>query len=238
MLFVHGLGCSGGFWTDVVELFSDSYTCVVVDLEGFGASPPLTGPRTVAQWAAPLESVLEGFAGPAIVFGHSLGGMVSQELVLAAPGLVRGLVLCNTIPRATDHVRQINGALVEMVRAQGPAGLADAMAAGLFGPVKFDGTARAEAQFLHDCTSTDARSLEYGLKAIMAFDALGRLGQVGVPALVLTGEHEGNLPDQEVLVAALPDATLVSMAGTGHMAPAEDPAGFGVALGPFLDRLG
>ena len=135
-------------------------------------------------------------------------------------------------------MRQINGALVEMVRAQGPAGLADAMAAGLFGPVKFDGTARAEAQFLHDCTSTDARSLEYGLQAIMAFDALGRLGQVGVPALVLTGEHEGNLPDQEVLVAALPDATLVSMAGTGHMAPAEDPAGFGVALGPFLDRLG
>ncbi len=90
---------------------------------------------------------------------------------------------------------------------------------------------------MQDCSSTDAKSLEYGLRGIMAFDALPRLGRVGVPALVLTGEHEGNLPDQEVLAAALPDATLVIMAGTGHMAPAEDPAGFGRALAPFLDRL-
>jgi len=238
MLFVHGLGCSGAFWTDVVPRFADSYTCVAVDLDGFGASPPLPETMSVGDWAGRLEGLLAELAGgPAVVVGHSLGGMVSQELVLAAPDAVRGVALCNTIPRATEHVRQIDQGLVDIVQQAGPAQLAAMMSQGLFGPVAHEGTDRAKAQFLQDCGGTDPRSLVLGLKAIMAFDALDRLGGVRVPALVVTGEFEGNLDDQEVLHAALPDSTLVVMAGTGHMAPAEDPATFAEALTTFLGRL-
>jgi pimeloyl-ACP methyl ester carboxylesterase len=239
LLFVHGLGCSGAFWADVVPRFEDSWTCVAVDLQGFGASPPLGDSMSIAEWASRLEVLLgELAAGPAVVVGHSLGGMVTQELVLAAPGAVRGVALCNTIPRATEHVRQIDQSLFDIVHQDGSAVLAQMMAPGLFGPVTHEGTARARARFLEDCAGTDPRSLELGLKAIMSFDAQDRLGRVQAPALVVTGEHEGNLADQEVLAAALPDATLVVMAGTGHMAPAEDPATFAEALHMFLARLG
>jgi pimeloyl-ACP methyl ester carboxylesterase len=238
LLFVHGLGCSGAFWADVVPRFESSFTCVAVDLQGFGASPPLPDSMSVGDWASGLEGVLEELAaGPAVVVGHSLGGMVTQELVLAAPDAVRGVALCNTIPRATEHVRQIDQGLFDIVHQNGSAVLAEMMSAGLFGPVAHEGTARARARFLEDCAGTDPRSLELGLKAIMAFDALDRLGGVRVPALVVTGEHEGNPADQEELTAALPDATLVVMAGTGHMAPAEDPATFAEALHMFLARL-
>ena len=40
--------------------------------------------------------------GPGVVIGHSLGGMIAQELALLAPSRVRGLVLCNTIPGVTE----------------------------------------------------------------------------------------------------------------------------------------
>ena len=111
------------------------------------------------------------------------------------------------------------------------------MSQGLFGPVAHEGTERAKARFLADCAGTDPRSLVLGLRAIMAFDARDRLGGVRVPALVVAGEFEGNLPDQEILHAALPDSTLLAMAGTGHMAPAEDPATFADALTRFLGQL-
>jgi 3-oxoadipate enol-lactonase len=238
MLFVHGLACSGAFWADVVPRFEGSYSCVAVDLDGFGASPSLPETMSVADWARRLEGLLgELDRGPAVVVGHSLGGMVSQELVLAAPEAVRAVVLCNTIPRATEQVRQIDQGLVDIVQQAGPAELATTMARGLFGPVAHEGTERAKAQFLRDCGGTDPRSIVLGLRAIMAFDALDRLGGVGVPALVVAGEFEGNVPDQEVLDVALPDSSLVVMAGSGHMAPAEDPATFAAALTTFLGRL-
>jgi 3-oxoadipate enol-lactonase len=238
MLFVHGLGCSGAFWTDVVARHEDSSTCVAVDLDGFGASPPLPETMSVGDWAGRLEGLLGELAcGPVVVVGHSLGGMISQELVLAAPDAVRAVVLCNTIPGATAHVRAIDQGLIDIVQQAGPAELAAAMSQGLFGPVTHEGTDRAKARFLQDCGGTDPRSLVLGLRAIMAFDARDRLGGVGVPALVVTGEFEGNLADQQVLDAALPDSTLVVMAGTGHMAPAEDPATFADALTTFLGQL-
>lgn len=239
LLFVHGLGCSGAFWADVVARFEDAWTCVAVDLQGFGASPPLPDSISIADWASRLQGLLDELApGPAVVVGHSLGGMVTQELVLAAPEAVRGVALCNTIPRATEHVRQFDQALYDIVHEKGSAVLAETMSGGLFGPVTHEGTDRARARFLEDCAGTDPRSLELGLRAIMAFDAQDRLGGVQAPALVVTGEFEGNMADQEVLAAALPDATLVVMAGTGHMAPAEDPATFAEALHMFLARLG
>jgi pimeloyl-ACP methyl ester carboxylesterase len=239
LLFVHGLGCSGAFWADVVVRFEGSFTCVAVDLQGFGESPALGDSMSIADWASRLEGLLDGLAaGPAVVIGHSLGGMVTQELALAAPYAVRGVGLCNTIPRATEQVRQIDQSLLDIVHKDGSAVLAEMMAAGLFGPVTHEGTARARARFLEDCSGTDPRSLELGLRAIMAFDALDRLGGVQIPALVVTGEFEGNMADQEVLAAALPDATLVVMAGTGHMAPAEDPATFAEALHMFVAGLG
>jgi pimeloyl-ACP methyl ester carboxylesterase len=238
LLFVHGLGCSGAFWADVVARVEDSTTCVAVDLQGFGASAPLPDAMSVADWASGLGGLLDELAaGPVVVVGHSLGGMVTQELALAAPGAVRGIALCNTIPRATDHVRQFDQALFDIVHERGSAVLAETMSAGLFGPVAHEGTDRARARFLKDCAATDPRSLELGLRAIMAFDALDRLGGVQAPALVVAGEFEGNLADQEVLAAALPGATLVVMAGTGHMAPAEDPATFAAALQMFVDGL-
>jgi 3-oxoadipate enol-lactonase len=238
VLFVHGLGCSGAFWEDVVPRFEASYTCVAVDLDGFGASPSLPASMAIAAWAVRLRDLFaERASGPAVVVGHSLGGMVTQELVLAAPEAVRGVVLCNTIPGASEQVRQIDQGLVDIVEGAGPAELAAAMSQGLFGPVTYDGTERAKARFLMDCAGTDPRSLVLGLRAIMAFDARDRLGGVRVPALVVAGEYEGNLADQEVLHAALPDSTLVVMAGTGHMAPAEDPATFAEALSGFLGQL-
>jgi 3-oxoadipate enol-lactonase len=239
VLFVHGLGCTGAFWTDVIGRLEGSSTCVAVDLDGFGASPPLPDGMQIADWAARLEELLVELAPgrPVVAVGHSLGGMVIQELVLRAPAAIAGVVLANTIAGATDHVREINGTLAGLAQEGGSVRLAEAMAGGLFGPAPLEGTDRARARFAEQCGGTDPHSLVGGLRAIMAFDARPRLAQVAVPALVVTGEYEGNRADQDVLVDALPEATLLVMAGAGHMAPAEDPGTFAAALTGFLARL-
>lgn len=236
VVFVHGLGGTGWFWADVVAQLDSSFTCVTVDLEDFGRSPRLAGPATVAERAAPLADLLgDVSAGPVAVVGHSLGGMVAQELVVAAPERVGALVLCNTIARATERVRQINVALAEIALGQGSAALAEAMVPGLFGPAPLEGSAQARARFMADCGGCEPAALAGALLAITRFDALGRLGQVGVPALVVAGEHEGNLDDQRVLAEALPRGRFAVVAGAGHMAPAESPSAFCDLVRGFLE---
>jgi pimeloyl-ACP methyl ester carboxylesterase len=219
----------------VVDRLAPSFTCAAVDLEDFGRSPRLTTQKTVAERAAPLAALIDELSlCPAVVVGHSLGGMVAQELALAAPGRVGALVLCNTIPRATDRVREINAALGALALEHGSAALAEAMAPGLFGPGALEGTEKARARFVADCGAADPAALAGALQAIMGFDALGRLGGVGVPALVVAGEHEPNCDDQRLLATALGRGTFAVVAGAGHMAPAEAPDAFSELVRGFL----
>ena len=66
---------------------------VALDLPGFGASPPPTEPWGSVDFARALVPVLESFAGPIVIMGHSHGGRVAVALADLRPDLVAGLVL-------------------------------------------------------------------------------------------------------------------------------------------------
>ena len=238
IVFVHGVGGSVDLWADVTQRLGARHRCVAVDLVGFGRSPALPEESwNVADWGRSVRSFLDGLEeGPVVPVGHSLGGMVVQELLLADASGVRAAVLCNTIPGATEQVVAINEALAEMASGQGSAALAEAMVPGLVGPGPLEATERARGLTRAAMAGSPASSLARSLRAICAFDAVERLGDLALPVLVVAGEHEGNLEDQRRLAEALPDATLVVMAGAGHMAPMEAPTQFATIVEDFLLR--
>src|SRR4029079_18052652 len=100
------------------------HECIAVDVPGFGDAPPIDEPVTVARLAAALDDEARG---PVVIIGHSLGGMIAQELALLAPDRVRGLVLCNTIPGVTDGAREFNPALADLAETQGAAAPPEAL---------------------------------------------------------------------------------------------------------------
>ncbi|MFN5167463.1 MAG: alpha/beta fold hydrolase, partial [Pseudomonadota bacterium] len=61
-------------------------------------SPALAEP-SIEAFADAVRRLIEAAAqGPALVVGHSLGGMVAQALAATAPGSVGALVLAGTSP--------------------------------------------------------------------------------------------------------------------------------------------
>ena len=83
LMLVHGLGGAASNWTELAPLLLERHRLLVPDLPGHGGStalPAVSGLEPFADRVA-LLAEREGML-PAVVAGHSLGGMVVLRLAL------------------------------------------------------------------------------------------------------------------------------------------------------------
>ena len=94
-LFVHGLGGSSQNWSLLMDRLAGEVAGHAVDLPGFGYSPPPDdGDYSINGHARAVVRLLEAeAAGPAHLFGNSLGGAVATRIAAVRPDLVRTLTL-------------------------------------------------------------------------------------------------------------------------------------------------
>jgi pimeloyl-ACP methyl ester carboxylesterase len=96
MLLVHGLGANTVSWLPVGQALADRCNApvIAIDLAGFGYTRSVGTNATIGRNAALVVSALEHF-GPSVVFGNSMGGVVSIKAAAHRPDLVTGLILVN-----------------------------------------------------------------------------------------------------------------------------------------------
>ncbi len=98
LVLVHGFGAGSGHWRhNAAALAAAGWRVLAIDLIGFGASsqPGLQPNRPLDNrlWARQLQGFLEQVVqGPAVLVGHSLGGLVVLSCAVFFPGWVRGVV--------------------------------------------------------------------------------------------------------------------------------------------------
>ena len=97
LVCVHGLGCDRRAWVLQIQPFSEHFQAVFFDNRDVGQSSLATSDYTTADMATDVLALadhleLESFH----LLGISLGGMVSQQVALAAPERVRSLTLAVT----------------------------------------------------------------------------------------------------------------------------------------------
>jgi 3-oxoadipate enol-lactonase len=103
VVFLHGATLDHHAWDAQVEVLSEQYRTVTVDLRGHGLST-MEGRFTFDAAVADVMALLHTLrATPLALVGLSLGGNIAQEIVYRAPELVDALVVadstCNTAPR-------------------------------------------------------------------------------------------------------------------------------------------
>jgi L-proline amide hydrolase len=70
------------------------------------------------------------------------------------------------------------------------------------------------------------------------WDVTARLGEIGVPTLVVTGEHDEATPEiNRTVSSAIPGARSVILPGCSHMAHAEEPAAYIRLLDGFFSEV-
>jgi 3-oxoadipate enol-lactonase len=239
VVLLHPVGLDATFWGGLPGRLARGRRVVAVDLAGHGRSPSVVRPGRMAAHVSDVAGLVERLGrGPAVLIGVSFGGMIAQQMALARPDLVAGLVLAGCPGAITEAGR---AAILERGRAAEAGGMAavvDATLARWFTPgfMGAAAVARVRARLMADDPSDWAATWE----AVAEHDALGPLGTVGVPALVIAGELDAATPDAatRALAAALSRGRLVVLAGAPHMMQIECEAAFAAAVEGFLAEAG
>lgn len=255
IVFLHGLrGDHHGLAPIVAHL--PGARVVVPDLPGFGDSPPLPHDRhDVDGYAAWTRDLVAAVApGEDVVLaGHSFGSVVAAAAV-AAGVPVRGLVLVNPIaasalagPRVVaTRLTVLYHRLAAVLPERAGTGLLRSRAITRMASVAMvrtrDRDLRRWIHAEHDRRFNgfaDRRVLLEAFGASVSRDVGEFAGRIPVPTLLVAGERDDIAPPaaQHTLAGRFPDARLVVVPDTGHLAHYEAPAAVAGAIGAFLAAL-
>ena len=235
VLMLHGiLGGHLAFAPQVETLASSGYRAVAWDMPGYGHSAPIE-PYTFKGLAQSCVNLIETLKCDSVILvGHSMGGMVAQEVVVRRPDLVNRLVLCGTSGAFGQPDAQWQRNFVAPMEAgQSMAELAQALVPRMVGPGALpEGVRLAE----HCMGRVPAATYNRALDCIVTFDRAGHLPQIDVPTLLVAGEHDRQVPPavMKKMAQAIPRGSYHEMKGVGHLQNLEAPDDFDALLLNFL----
>jgi pimeloyl-ACP methyl ester carboxylesterase len=242
LLLIAGFGCDHLIWNAVASDLASRYGVVVFDNRGMGQTTgpvAATGIRQLADDAAGLLDALG--LGPAHVAGHSMGGMIAQELALAHPERVRSLLLLSTCARLDERGKAITASWGELPRRVDAATATRLILPWMYTNAFYARPGAVEdviAQVVANPFPPSAEAIEAQSRAICASDTSRRLGEIACPTLVLVGSEDILLPVafSEELAHGIRRAELVILKETGHGLLIESPRAVAAAMTDFLSR--
>jgi pimeloyl-ACP methyl ester carboxylesterase len=242
---LHGIGGGSSAFAPQLESFSSQgFRAVAWDMPGYGSSAPIE-PYTfkgLAHSAATLIESLDpsGEKAPVILLGHSMGGMVAQELIARRPGLVRALILSGTSaafgrPDGAWQQRFIAERTAPLDAGQSMAEVAAKLVPGMLGAAAIPEGARLAREVMG---AVHAATYRAALSALVTFDRKEALSGIRVPTLLIAGAEDKNAPPtvMQSMARRIAGAEYVELAGIGHIANLEAPELFDSAVLSFLAR--
>ena len=93
IMLIHGAWHGADCWARLIPLLrARGHEVLAPDLPGMGADTTPLARLTMADWVAAVTNAIRATPGPAVLVGHSRGGMVISVVAEAAPELVSRLI--------------------------------------------------------------------------------------------------------------------------------------------------
>lgn len=235
LVLVHGYLGGSGQWKAELDRFSDRFDVIAPDLPGFGNAAHLPSADRIGTFAQAVVELMDDLGlGRVMLLGHSMGGMIVQELAARHGHRIERLVLYGTGPLGLmpDRFEPLETSR-ERIRAEGVGHTVRRIGATWFRDgdraAGFDVVAALGAQ------ASQAAALA-GLDAMAHWDGRGQMQSLTMPTLVLWGDGDRSYrwPQAEALWRGLPDAKLAVIPGTAHAVHLEKPGLFHAVLEDFL----
>ena len=231
VVFVHGFMGGSKQWSAQVAALSD-YSVIAIDLPGYGENAHLNAFNSIAAMASWVLDELAALGTPRFhLVGHSMGGMVAQQMVVQSPERVERLVLYGTgaqgvLPGRFETIE----ASKNRAQTDGAKATARRIAATWF-------LANDKATQFNECAELAERSsmqaILAGLEAMKCWTGIAHLSSINMPTLVVWGDQDRTYSwsQTEQLWHSIDHASLKIIPDCAHL---EKPQVFNSLLVEFL----
>jgi pimeloyl-ACP methyl ester carboxylesterase len=261
IIFTHGWGADRREWSYARLRLQDRFRVIAWDLPGLGQSTPIpSGDYALTNMAKDLRAVLDATGSqPAILVGHSIGGMINLTLCKqngGTPGAnVHGIVQLDTT--YTNPVRTVKGhetqeklqkpvyepllhvitALSPVVRGLNWLGYQSGLVHLQTASSSFAGTeTREQLDFVSRYYYRSSPAVvARGTLGMLHWDASDVLERITVPVLIVSGDQDTTtLPAaSDYMSARIPHNSRVSVNPAAHLGPIERHQQYNAAVETF-----
>jgi len=234
VILLHGYSDSWFSWSRVLPLFPTNWRVYALDQRGHGESDRPESGYMMGDLGVDVVAFMDAKGiRRATVVGHSLGGLVAQQVAAQAPGRIERLVI---VASGAD-IEGINGA-AEF----------EQLVMGFEDPVSTEFIREFQSSTIHvpvpeefyervvaESGKLPARVWRALMRG-MADEAPADLSAAPFPTLLVWGDKDAVFPraTQDELQARIPGARLIVFPGTGHAVHWERPEQFAAELREFV----
>jgi 2-hydroxy-6-oxonona-2,4-dienedioate hydrolase len=242
ILFIHGLGSSADRWLDIPDALSLYFHTIAIDLPGFGGSDKPSDMDYTIEAFSDIVTEFMGKIGIAdkgsghnnriSLIGHSLGGYIASKIAASAADdnshFLDKLVLVDSsgnlgkptplleqyldaaMAPSKEKVRRVFGQMVA-----NPLIISDALIQGFIDRIN-----KPNAKYAFESSLRNSANTKIGI------ENLNKIGDKGIPTLILWGMYDKVIPTQhtEIFKEAIKDSSVIIIPGTGHAPFSEKPA--------------
>ena len=243
IVLVHGVLMDHRMWLHQVEGLKENYRVVCLDMLGHGRAPDPDGPRHLEDFVNQVQEVVHEFCPDEkpVLGGFSMGGLISQAYAIAHWESLSGVMFLNAVYERSPEQRKIVRERFALI-ASGDVEAVCAAARPRWFNAEEEAGRKAEIEAILDWMRDD--DFHSKIKAHDVFSSsddqtAGRLKEVPIPALVMTGDGDtGSTPEMARRMAAdLPDARLHILDNQQHCMPVMDAERVNGIVLTFLDEV-
>ena len=235
LVFVHGFLGSTDMWKPQIEYFKKNYNVLTPALPGFGKSNNIQSCDSIKCMAMAVLNILKKKRIKKFnLLGHSMGGMIVQEIAMIAGDQISRLICYGTGPMGDipGRFETINESKKKL-KIDGLATTANRIAKTWF----VDGD---KAKYFYLCSNagkeTSLLATEKALDAMKNWNGINNLKNIKNKTLIIRGDKDKayNFNQVKILRDNIPDSDLKIVKGSSHNVHLEKIGEFNSCVGNFL----
>lgn len=224
---LHGIGGSQDSFHPQLNALSDTHRVLAWDMPGYGQSP-LLDPTTFTTLTQALASWLDALGiQKAHIVGHSIGGMIAQELAITHPERVASLALLATTASfggRDDRFKQdfLAARLKPLDEGLSMSRLAERFVPEIVGSDAKETAITAAVDTMRRVPTATYRAI---MQCLVQFNRYHDSALIRQPCCLIAGSEDNNAPAKTMKKMAdkIPDSHFFELTQVGHLLNLEAP---------------
>ncbi|MFO1306119.1 MAG: alpha/beta hydrolase [Burkholderiales bacterium] len=232
LMLVAGLAADSAFWAPSLDALAARFDVVAPDNRGAGRTASLDAPASIRAMADDCVALADdlGFAKFSVA-GHSMGGMIAQDLAIRHPARIEKVILASTSPCASPRDNALFATWSDLfARVDRPLWFRNlfywVLSPAFFeSPKAVDALVALAANYPYQQTPA---ALANQVAAIAGFDVRAQLSGIASRTLVMAGTRDlvFGIDAAAAFAKSIPHATFAPIEGAAHSFPIETPQAF------------